>query len=274
MPEQGRRGQRVTLREVAALAGVSLKTASRVINDEAYVAPAKREAVHLAISQLNYRPDSNASSLRRTDRRTRAVGVIVEDIANPFSSGVLRTIEESVRQRRMITIAGSMVEDLERETQIVSEISRRADALVLMSSALHHGYLETALGGNDIPIVFIDRPAIGYAADAVITNNAAGTIAAVQHLASHGHTRIAFIAGAANRYTTRERYAGYVKALGALELPVRDEYITLDRESPDAAEAAAIEQLQLPHPPTAIFAGHNLAAAGVIRALQRQRAEK
>ena len=86
--------RRPTLKDVAALAGVSMKTVSRVVNGEAGVAPAKVAAVEQAVRQLDYRPNITASSLRRLDGRTAAVAVLLEDLANPFSAELHRALED------------------------------------------------------------------------------------------------------------------------------------------------------------------------------------
>src|SRR2546423_14069362 len=108
------------MREVAALAGVSLKTVSRVINAEPAVSDDVRSRVVGAIQRLDYRHDHAASSLRRADRKTSTIGVLLEDVANPFSSALHREIEDVALPRRVLGLAGSSREDETREQKLIA----------------------------------------------------------------------------------------------------------------------------------------------------------
>jgi len=116
------------MREVAALAGVSLKTVSRVINAEPGVSAELATRVSAAIERLEYRHNLQASSLRRVDGKSATIGVILEDIANPFSSTLHRAIENVAVKRGVLVLAGSLEEDAARERELVSAFaSRRVD---------------------------------------------------------------------------------------------------------------------------------------------------
>src|SRR5438132_1643541 len=120
------------MREVAALAGVSLKTVSRVINAEPAVSDEVRSRVVGAIQRLDYRHDHAASSLRRSDRKTSTIGVLLEDVANPFSSALHREIEDVALRRGVLVLAGSSDEDEAREQQLIAAFtSRRVDGLII-----------------------------------------------------------------------------------------------------------------------------------------------
>src|SRR4051794_41869902 len=108
--------------DVAALAGVGLKTVSRVVNAEQGVSPALEAKVRLAIEQLNYRRDANASMLRRLDGKTQTIGLVLEDVANPFSSALHRAIEDSARARNGLMFAGGCVEDPKREPERIGSV--------------------------------------------------------------------------------------------------------------------------------------------------------
>ena len=114
------------MRDVAALAGVSLKTVSRVINDEPAVSAEVRTRVQRAIVQLDFRPNLTASNLRRADGKTATVGLVVEDLANPYSAAIIRAVEDTARPRGVTVVAGSVDEDPVRERALVEEfIARR-----------------------------------------------------------------------------------------------------------------------------------------------------
>ena len=103
------------MREVAAFAGVSIKTVSRVINGEPGVAIGMAAKVMQAVDQLDYRQDFAASSLRRTHRRSATIGMVLEDLANPFSAAVQRAVENVARERDVLVLAGSSDDDVAKE---------------------------------------------------------------------------------------------------------------------------------------------------------------
>lgn len=261
--------KRATLREVAGLAGVSIKTASRVVNSEPGVTAAKVEAVRRAVAELDYRPHVGASSLRRTDGRTAAVAVLLEDLANPFSAVLHRAIEDVARERGVLLFAGSVDENPERERQLVREFtSRRADALIVVPATNDHHYLDAEVG-SDTPVVFVDRPPVGFPADCVMTDNRDGASRAVKHLARRGHERIAFLGDLTGIATARLRYDGYVGALTMAGLSMPSALVVHDLHSEVAAEEAVARLLALPEPPTALFTAQNLISIGAVRTLQR-----
>lgn len=256
------------MRDVAALAGVSFKTVSRVINREAGVSSGLVERVELAVRQLGYRHDATASSLRRADRRTGTIGLLLEDVANPFSSALHRAIEEAARARDVLVFAGSSNEESSRQERLLQElVSRRVDGLIVVpvgrgpSALLDPGRLGR-------PLITIDRPHPFGAADSVTVDNRAGACAAVGHLAARGHRRIAFLGDQEGIWTAAERHLGYVEGLAAAGVRLDPALVRRDLTSSAAAEAATRDLLALPAPPTAIFTGQNLLTIGAIRALQ------
>jgi LacI family transcriptional regulator len=259
---------RPTMRDVAALAGVSLKTVSRVVNREDGVSDDLVAKVERAATQLDYRPNLTASNLRRSDRKTATWGLLLEDVANPFSSAVHRGVEEVARELGVAVFAASMDEDPERERELVATFSsRRVDALIIAPTATEHAYLANE-ARNGIAVVFVDRPAFGFDADCVVTDNRAGSAAATRHLIEHGHKRIAFIGDYASIATANERYQGYVDAMAAAGVQLRPEFVM--RDVHDAAQAATVVHalLALNDAPTAIFAAQNLITMGTVEALR------
>ena len=270
--EQGLRdtAPRPTLRDVALLAGVSTKTASRVVNGESGVSDEKVAAVGRAIRQLRYRPNFTASSLRRSGGRTKAIAAILEDVANPFSAAVQRALEDSARTEGVLIIAGSIDEDPDRERELVSAFTtRRVDALVIAPATRDQSYLAPELASGT-PIVFIDRPPVGIAADAVIADNRAGAVSAVEHLADHGHRRIAYLGDLQGIATAQLRFDGYAVALQARGLSVDPAIVIHDVHSEAAALDATLRLMDSPDPPTALFTAQNNVTIGTIRAIHRR----
>jgi LacI family transcriptional regulator len=272
--ELDRPGQRrATMREVAALAGVSIKTVSRVVNDEPGVREGVRQRVEDAVERLHYRQHRGASDLRRTGRRTGAIGILVQDIANEFSSALLRALEDEARQLDLTLLAASLDEDPARERALVEEmVARRVDGLVLMPASPRQDYLGQELRAG-LPLVFVDRPPRGVEADSVCVDNVAGSRLAVEHLAAKGHRRIAFLGDLDEIHTARERQEGWRTALLAAGLPVDPALsVTGLREARDA-EVALTRLLSADAPPTAVLAGRNVLSVGALRAVRRLRAE-
>jgi LacI family transcriptional regulator len=259
---------RPTMRDVAALAGVSLKTVSRVINGSQTVDPALCDQVRRAAELLNYQPNLVASSLRRGDRRSMMIGLILEDIANPYFSMVYRAAENVARGQGVGLLVGNVEEDPERERELAAElILRRVDGLLIVPAGNDHSYLvnEMRMG---TAMVFVDRIPRYLAADAVVTDNRAGAAQGVRHLIEHGHRRIAYLGDFSSISTAQERYAGYRDALREAGLETDDRLVQHDLHTIDAAEAAATELLTGSNPPTALLSGQNLITVGTVRALR------
>jgi len=259
---------RPTIRHVAALAQVSLKTVSRVINREPGVSPELAARVGAAMEQLDYRHNLAASSLRRGGK-SASIGVVLESIANPFDSLIHRAIEEYAVTRGVLVLAGSLEEDEARERELIAALaSRRVDGLVIMPAGHDHSYLLNERSAG-MPMVFIDRPPAFLDADTVLTDNVEGVRRGIRHLTSHGHRRIGYIGDLQSITTAALRLQGYRDELELQGLAVDERLIRTDVRGQERGEAAANELLRLEPSPTAIFASQNLLAIGAYRALRR-----
>lgn len=252
---------RPTMNDVARTAGVSLKTVSRVVNGEPTVAPDLAARVRAAVESLDYRPHLGAILLRRADRRTRTIGVLLEDVANPFSAALHRAISDVAGDRGIQVLAGSLDEIPGRERELAAAFAQRqTDGLILAPTAADQGHLSGFVG----PVVFVDRRAAGMRGDTIVSTNVAGAAGATRHLIAHGHRKIAYLGGLRRLTTARDRHRGYLRALGGRAGPVMQ-----DLHDTDAAERATVTVLRGPDPPTAILAAQNLITIGVVRALRR-----
>jgi LacI family transcriptional regulator len=255
------------MRDVAALAGVSLKTVSRVINGEETVAPALAARVHRAASTLDYRPNLTARSLRSSDGRTRTIGVLLENVANPYSSALHRAVEEIARSRSVAVFAGSIDEEPERERELaLALVSRRVDGLIIVPSGDDQSYLANEQRAG-LSLVFVDRPPRLLRADAVVSDNRVGAAEAVKHLIASGHTRIGFLGDLKEIATAAERHVGYVEAIADAGIAIDDGLVRFDLHSVEAAEEAA-RALMLGAAPSALFTTQNLITIGALRALR------
>ena len=254
--------------DVAALAGVALKTVSRVVNSEPGVSPELEGRVRRAIEQLNYRRDANAATLRRLGRKTQTIGLVLEDVSNPFSSALHRGVEDAARERGVLVFAGSCDEDPDRERELIGSFrERRVDGIVVVPASHDHTYLfDERRAGT--ALVFVDRPASHLDADSVVSDNLGGAKQGVQHLLERGHRRIGFLGDLLSIWTAEERLHGYTQALEAAGVNVDEDVIRTELRDPDAAAQAIREMLGLPDPPTAFFTGQNLLTIGGVRALR------
>lgn len=264
MPGHGR----ATMKDVASLAGVSIKTVSRVINDEGTVATDLAERVRAAASRLGYRHNLAASSLRRNDGKTATIGLLLEDVANPFSSAVHRAVEDVARARGVAVLAASIDENpADEERLAVTLVNRRVDGLIVVPTAPSQRHLDEERRAG-LPVVFIDRPPTLAEGDVVLSPNLEGAAEGVAHLLAHGHRRIAYLGDLARIATARMRREGYEQALRRSGIEPDPALMVEGLHTADLAEAATAAILEAPDPPTAIFAGQNLITIGAIRALR------
>lgn len=257
------------MRDVAALAGVSLKTVSRVVNGVETVDPTMAAKVNTAAAKLGYRPNLTASSLRRSDRRTSTIGLLVEDAANPFSSSLIRAVEDVAQARGVFVLIGSLDEDPTRERMmVIALIDRRVDGLVVVPAGSDHSYLvaEREAGTR---VVFLDREATQFEADAVVSGNEEGALAAVRHLLDGGHTRIGYLGDRLEVSTARQRFAGYRRALEVAHVELDESLVRHLPATIDAGIEVVNEWLGRDNPPTALFSSQNLLTIGATRALHR-----
>jgi LacI family transcriptional regulator len=256
------------MRDVAALAGVGLKTVSRVVNGESSVSDETRARVEAAIDRLDYRPDINASLLRRRGRKTATIGLVLEDVSNPFSSALHRAIEDRARERGVMLFTGSCDEDSDCERELIGTFrARRVDGLVVVPASPDHRYLipEQRAG---TPLVFVDRPARFLNADSVISDNEGGAERAVSHLASFGHRRIGFLGDALEIQTAADRLQGYRRGLAALGVEDDPALVRTGLRSVEVAASAVTELLRTANPPSAFFTAQNLITIGALHALR------
>ncbi|MEQ3553364.1 LacI family DNA-binding transcriptional regulator [Pseudonocardia nematodicida] len=256
-----------SIRDVARAAGVSTATVVRVLNGGATVSPDRTERVLRAVKELDYVVNGVAASLSRG--RTRLLGLLVSDIANPFTGQVARGLEdEAVRHGYQVLISSSDF-DPHREAQILESFARRTvDAAALLSTG------DTADGvhrllRNEIPTVLIDRrPPDLPTVPLVRTDSLSAARDAVRHLIGLGHTDLGMISGPAGMATASQRLAGFRAACTEAGLRVRPECVREGFLGVDGGHRAMLEVLDLPVRPTAVFSFNNMLAIGALGALR------
>ncbi|WP_299444215.1 LacI family DNA-binding transcriptional regulator [uncultured Phycicoccus sp.] len=256
----------VTLRMVAAHAGVSKSVVSRVLQDSPHVSPARRDAVLAAIEELGYRPNSLARSL--TQRRTHIVGVLLHDIRQPWFTDVMEGVSVGLTSAGLLPFIADGRLDRRLDQRVVSSfMDLRLDGLILAGTTPEAPELIDAvaripsvvLGGRDIRH---DR------VDVVAQDDLAGAAAAMDHLGALGHRRIHHVAGDLGRGfdLRREAYLAWMRKRRL----VRQARIETDETTEAGGYAAARRLLAVPAESraTAIFAGCDAAAVGVLAAVR------
>lgn len=265
----GKRRASPTGRDVAALAGVSPMTVSRVVSGNGNVDPALRAKVLDAVEKLGYEPNYNASAMRNPKGAGGAVGLCVETIQNPFSAGVARGLELALRPHGLMLFTGSSDGEPAMERELLLEFyRRRVSALVVMTVLSDHSFLVPRVHPTT-PIVYVDRPAILTGCDTVTSDHAAGASAATAHMIEHGHRRIAFVGTNITGHPISERLTGFQSALSSAGIMKDDAPVLAferDRGIPDVRQGTR-ELLQSADRPTAIFAASNSDLMGVRQAL-------
>src|SRR5215469_12663810 len=258
---------RPTMRDVAAAAGVSLMTVSRVVNGEGGVAPETAGRVEQAIVRLGYQRNDLARHLRQRNQVSRTIGLVVDDLANPFYSTLARAVEDEAYRRGYLVLVGSTNNDPRRERAVVTAFTaRRIDGLILVPTSGSQSFLKAQLALGT-PVVCADRVARGVAVDTVTVDNRGAARQAVGHLLGQGHRRVAYLGDHRNIWTLRERHAGYLDALAAAGAQADAELIRHGLRTRAHAAHATEQLLALPTPPTALFASNDLITMGALDGL-------
>jgi LacI family transcriptional regulator len=263
--------RRPTLADVAREVGVSAKTVSRVLNEDGPASARTREQVLAAVAKLGFQPNLMARNIRVGGPDT-TIGLVIPDLGNPFFGAVARSIEDTVRDRGLTLLMGSSADDPDRERTLTDKfLARRVSVLMVVPSVgADHSHLKSHRAAG-LPVVFLDRPGVGLSTDSVVSSNRAGAQDGVAHLIAHGHRRIGFVGDLpAKLYTRRERLAGYRAALQEADIPY-DRLLVTDAHDQHGASTATSRLLSLAEPPTALFAGNNIVALGIITELARRK---
>jgi LacI family transcriptional regulator len=258
------------MRDVAAAANVGLMTVSRVVNGEARVQPVTAERVLAAMARLGYRHNHTAANLRR-GLITASIGLIVEDVADPFYSTLMKAVEEAGRARAHFVLIGNCGENPELERSIIASFcAQRVDGLIIVPTTGDHGFLRSELA-RGTAVVFADRPAAGLPADTVLVDNFGGARDGVRHLIDHGHRKVAYVGNEPVVFTRAERLRGYRVALDESGLRYDEAHVRLGATDVAEAEVDVDAMLQSPDPPTAVFGANSRMTVGALRAIRRSR---
>ena len=250
-----------TMREVAKLAGVSVATVSRVLNQNGYVNQETEKRVKEAIQTLNYKPNEVARSLYKKSSRT--IGLIVPDISNPFFPELVRAVEDVMNIYDYTVILCNSDEKGDKEKEYIDILKQRyVDGIILTTNQL----TSEELSHINVPVVVLDRP-LDHSFPSVVANNYEGARMATNYLYKQGCRRIAHIQGTLHVVNALERFRGYqdeMKSLGLWD----ETLVFIGNYQMSEAKIATMEALTN-QKIDGIFAGNDVMAAGALKAAQQ-----
>lgn len=256
----------VTIKDVAAAAGVGIATVSRVLSGAGSVSTATRDRVLAAAAELEYRPSALGRSLKL--QRTGSIGLVVPDIVDPFCAELAAGVLECARSLGEHVILDAAHDDPDREAEIVDRfVQLRVDGIIAVPGRADPAVWRGAARAG-LAVVFAGLTVEGLTGlPAVLADDRAGVRSIVEYLAGLGHRRIGFLGGHPSLTTAREREQAFRDTLTELGVPVDDELVVRSRPTPDSAFAAAASLFQRRADLTAVLAaGHLLGEAAVLAA--------
>ncbi|WP_129664977.1 LacI family DNA-binding transcriptional regulator [Phytoactinopolyspora endophytica] len=243
-----------TIRDVAEAAGVSPSTVSRALTDSELVNPVTRDRVRRAATRLGYQPNRAARGL--ITGRTHNIGLIVPDLANPFFPGVVKGVRARAHEADFAMFVADTDEDEGAEARLARTLAKQVDGLILCSTRMKDEDLRAL--SSDITVVLMNRRAVDL--PALTVDNVGGMRQAVSHLAALGHRRVAYIAGPANSWSSRERVRGLPPAAEAAGV----ELVELGDFPPHFGSGVAAADLALAKGVTAVMAYNDVVALGLL----------
>lgn len=257
-----------TIRDVARRAGVAPITVSRVINNSGYVSGDARLRVEEAIEALQYIPNGLSQSLRF--KKTNIIALVVSDITNPFWTTVTRGVEDATSEHGLnVVLCNTDEKQSKLDNYIHVLLQKRIDGILLVPTG-DNADVVRKIQKQHIPVVLLDRILPDLSVDVVRSDSEGGSYALTRFLIQQGHRHIAMLAGPTEISTSTERIAGYRRALEEFEIPFETDLVSSGGYNHESGFHRA--QNLLIHPrlrPTAMYAGNNVIAVGVLQALYR-----
>ena len=261
------KNRRVTIQDVANLAGVAISSVSRVLSGHLDVSDRMNTKVQAAVEQLGYEPDLLAQSLRKGT--TMTIGFLIRDITNPLFSIVAQSAEHELRKSgySMILINSDGDEESEKANFVLFK-RRRMDGVIASLVSEDTPNVRNTVNELGAPIVLLDREVIGLNASAVICDHRSGVAQATKSLINFGHRRIAFISGRADVFITRNRLKGIEDVFAENSIPIDRNLIRLGKFGEKFAHEQTLELFTCDTKPTALITGGIGASAGALSALK------
>jgi LacI family transcriptional regulator len=258
--------------DVAARAGVSVATVSRALSgDPKRVSAPVLQRIVDAAEELDYIPNNLARNMRAGS--SRILGLVISDIGNPFFTAVVRGVEDVAQRHGYSLVLSNTDEDPDREAASLGVMAAERAAGLIIATTNENGTALRRFADMGMAIVAIDRHIADLPTDSVVVDNESASHEAVTHLVRLGHRRIAIVGGPSDADTARERRRGYERALTEARIAIEPELVRAGDFRETAGLTVTRELLDLPVPPSAIFAVNNLTTIGVLGALRERGVE-
>ncbi|MEM7441905.1 MAG: LacI family DNA-binding transcriptional regulator [Pseudomonadota bacterium] len=267
MKDAATRRRRVTLIDIARHAGVSKSTVSLVLQSSSLVKEETRQRVRRSIDELGYVYNRSAANLRQA--RSNMVGMVINDLANPFFAELAVGIERVFQTAGYVPFIANSAENPWRQAEVLRSLREQGVAgLIVCPSRGTPRDAFKDLNRDGVPVVLAMRRVLGAKAASVIPDNQRGGRKATEHLLSLGHRRIAFLGGYRDTFAHAERSGGYRLALEAANIDVDPELIVVGPPNREGGEAALGEVMALSDTPTAVLCFNDVVAFGVLSGLK------
>jgi DNA-binding LacI/PurR family transcriptional regulator len=253
-----------TIYDVAKEAGVAISTVSKVLNNTGKIGAKTRKKVEDTIQRLNYQPSVVASA----KKRMKTIGLLIPNIADPFMAEIARTIEDHGRKLGYSLMICSTDNNLEKEMEYVSILKRKYIDGIIIATGLKNKDALKDLKKSEIPFVILSREIPSLTVSSVVVDDFLGAFEAVNYLVKLGHRKIAMITEDIFFSATKGRLEGYKQALKQSDLLFNEEYISMNNTTYTDAREKVIHLLELPDPPTAIFASTEPLAIGAMQGVR------
>lgn len=250
-----------TIYDVANEAGVSISTVSKVLNNTGSIAEKTRKRVKETMLELNYQPSVVASARKRIQN----IGLLIPNIANPFMAEIARGVENNLRKFGFNLMICSTDNDLKNEIEYISILKQKYLDGIIIATGLQEDKAIKELLKAEIPIALLSRDVSSLAVDEVLVDDFLGGFEATKYLISLGHQKIAMITEDTNISTIKARVEGYKQALEESGIEYDESLVITNNSSLDEGKQSTRELLNLPSPPTAIFASTEFLAIGAIQ---------
>lgn len=254
----------VRLEDIAAKTGVSINTVSRALRNQPYVNKATKTVIFRVAKELGYPVAAPLPS----EENPFTIGVLVQDMKNPFFPMALEGIEQVLWQERANLLFGCSYRQESKERDVFIAFCRQQVDGIFLGSVINPEFIASHLQEIAIPVTSISQRFQEYNVDYVINDNYHGAILAMEHLIKLGHTRIAHISGLESQMSSQERLRGYQDALAAAGIPVDPQLLRSSDNTMESGYFLAKDLLQTTHDLTALFAFNDLVALGAARAIR------
>ncbi|WP_094547242.1 LacI family DNA-binding transcriptional regulator [Petroclostridium xylanilyticum] len=259
-----------TINDIAKIAGVSRSTVSRVLTNNPNVNPITREKVKKIIDIYNYQPNSLARGL--VLGRIDIIALIIGDIRNPFYSELTWVIENILSQNGYMVVLCDSEYSTEKEELYLKAAKQYGFAGVVMTSAMESDNLNSVLKSMNCPVVLLNRYLKSFEGDVVILDNFQAGYIATRHLIELGHSKIAILTGPVNSTSSVERFNGYKNALENFGIEYREDFVTHGDLKMETGYEYGLSLLKRKeNKPTAVVAGNDLMAIGIIEAYKKMK---